>query len=319
MLFTRDLIYCLMAVPNWIGHNLHNTYGILKVFYIMWLRPLRGGLITNEHPYVTGKSPVDGELIWEKNIVYSSKRKREFSESDSLIVKRVMKFLSRMVENSSATINHPNGKKNRMPPAVNYIHGTVHYNGVSLIFDDFKDALEHFTDRRFYFDFLKMVMIEKREPTIIFRDRDYDPDEFAIFSCFMKTRFPFFGNPNGNKKRLHWGTPSPQPAFNLIIGWWITPTLRLRFKDKHDDILRPPVAKQKYLLRDDYGVLGRRKYLFPELLWSRFTYFRIRLRGDRGGMYFTDKRKIDNGFLYDPTNLITLKERLVEKFFGVSQ
>ncbi|PIK13637.1 hypothetical protein [Halobacteriovorax sp. JY17] len=316
---TRDLIYCLMALPNWLGHNLHNSYGILKVFYIMWLRPLRGGLISNEHPFVTGRSLEDGELIWEKNVVYASKRKREFNDSDSVIVKRIMKYLSRMVENSSATTNHPYGKKNRMPPAVNYIHGTVHFNGASLIFDDFKDALEHFTDRRFYRDFLKMVMLEKREPTIIFRDRDYDPDEFAVFSCFMKTRFPFFGNPNGNKKRLHWGTPSPQPAFNLIVGWWIAPTLKLRNEKNHTSILRPAIVKNKYLLRDDYGVLGRREYLFPELIWSKFTNYRIQLRGERGGMYFTDKRKVDNGFLYDPSSLITLRERMMEKIFGISQ
>jgi hypothetical protein len=306
-----------MALPNWIGHNLHNTYGIINVFDIMWLRPFKGGLLSSNHGFATGIDTSDGELIWTKNIVYKSPRKKVFKESDEEIVKKLMTFLARMVESSSSSETYPNGKKNRMPPAVNYIHGTVHYNGLSLIFDDFKDARKHFSDPKFYKDFLYMTMKEKREPTIIFRDKDYDPDEFAIFSCYMKTRFPFFGNPNGNKKRLHWGTPSPWPAFNLILGWWIEPTRKLRDKSNHESLLRPAVNQGQYMLRSDYGCRGVREYMVPEKAWAKFTYFRIKLRGKRGGMYFTDKRKIDNGFLYDPSNLITLKERLMEKFLRV--
>ncbi len=316
MSLLRDIRYCLFAVLNWIGHNIHNMYGIVNVFDIMWLRPLSGGLIKEDHPFVTGIDPEDGNLIWYKNIAYQSKRKKEFKYSDEQIVHKLMSYLSKMVETSSSSELFPNGRKNRMPPAVNYIHGTVHYNGVSLIFDDFNDALEHFTDPVFYRDFLYMIMKEKREPTIIFRDKNYDPEEFAIFSCFMKTRFPFFGNPNGNKKRLHWGTPAPWPAFNLIAGWWIKPTKQLRRTENHFSVLRAPFVKGVYLQKRNYGELGRSHYLFPEKLWSKFTYFRIRLRGDRGGMYFTDKRKVDKGFLYDPSNLISLKERMYEKIMG---
>ena len=36
-----------------------------------------------------------------------------------------------------------------MPHGINYIHGTAHYNSGILIFTDFADAIEHFTDRRF--------------------------------------------------------------------------------------------------------------------------------------------------------------------------
>ena len=317
MNFIRKLVYYFMSVPNWIGHNIHNSYGIINVFDIMWFRPYKGGLLSSDHGFVTGNDPTDGKPIWTKNIVYQSTRKRHFNETDEILVKKIMKFLARMVESSASSELYPNGKKNRMPPAVNYIHGTVHFNGLSLIFDDFKDAREHFSDPKFYRDFLYMTMKEKREPTIVFRDKDYDPDEFAIFSCFMKTRFPFFGNPNGNKKRLHWGTPSPSPAFNLILGWWIKPTKKLRYKSNHDSLLRPAVSQGIYMLAKDYGSRGKREYMLPEKIWAKITYFRIKLRGKRGGMYFSDKRKVDSGFLYDPNELITLKERLVEKVSGV--
>jgi hypothetical protein len=303
----RDVLYCLLAPLNWIGHNIHNSYGIAHVFDLTWLRPVGGGLIPNDHPYATGIDPKDGESLWYKNMIYQSPRKKEFKQTDEEIVEKVMSFLSRMVSASASTELHPKGKKDRMPPAVNYIHGTVHANGVSLVFDDFKDALAHFTCPNFLKDFNKMIHTEKREPTIIFRDRNYDPEE--------KSKFPFFGNPNGNKKRLHWGTPAPYPVFNLITGYWIHATQALRTEEGRRTCVRPAIEKNLYLQGANYGT-GRNEYLWPEKFWASFTDNRIKARGDRGGVYFTDKRKLDNGFRYDPENLITLKERMNEKMFG---
>ena len=311
----RDLGYYLLAPFNWIGHNLHNTYGILQVFDLTWLRPIGGGAIKEDHPFVTGIDPLDGKTLWTKNIIFQSPRVREFSQTDEEIVIKVMGFLSRMVGASASSEKYPKGRKDRMPPAVNYIHGTVHANGVSLVFDDFKDALAHFTCKKFLKDFKKMIHTEKREPTIIFRDRDYDSEEFKVFSCFMKTQFPFFGNPNGNKKRMHWGTPAPYPVFNLITGYWISPTQSLRTVEGSQRVVRTAIDKTLYFKGASYGS-GRTEYLWPEKFWASFTDNRIKARGDRGGVYFTDKRKLDNGFKYDPENLITLKERMGEKMFG---
>ena len=69
--------------------------------------------------------------------------------------------------------------------------------------------------------------------------------------------------------------------------------------------VRAPIDKNKYLQGKNYGT-GRQEYLWPEKFWAAFTDDRIKARGDRGGVYFTDKRKLDNGFRYDPENLITL-------------
>lgn len=304
-----------MAPFNWLGHNIHNSYGIAHVFDLTWLRPIGGGVISEDHPYVTGIDPLTGDKIWPKNIIFQSPRKREFVPTDEIIVEKVMSFLARMVKASASTEKFPKGKKDRMPPAVNYIHGTVHVNGVSLVFDDFKDALAHFTCPNFLKDFNKMIHTEKREPTIIFRDRDYDSEEFKVFSCFMKSKFPFFGNPNGNKKRLHWGTPAPFPVFNLITGYWISPTQSLRTEEGRKTCVRAPINKSLYMQGENYGT-GRNEYLWPEKFWASFTDDRIKARGERGGVYFTDKRKLDNGFKYDPENLITLNERMKEKLFG---
>ncbi len=314
--FWENLKYMLLALPNWIGHNLHNMYGIYKVFFIMWLRPLPGGLIAIDHPLVTGVDPATGQSIWPKNLLFRSERKRPFNEEDLDILSKLMDYLAGMVRHSASTPNHPKGRPSRMPPAVNYIHATVHYNGASMLFDDCQDALAHFTDPDFRREVWRFFWREKRELTIIFRDRHIERKDFAIFSCYMKTQFPFFGNPNSNKGRIHWGTPSPYNAFNMITGWWITPTLKLRNSADHASLVRPPLNPQNYFQQAMAYNKGRTHYLWPEMFWCWFTDFRINIRGERGGVYFTDKRKLDQGFRYDPYNLISLRDRLIEKFFG---
>jgi hypothetical protein len=314
----RDIKHWLFAIPNWIGHNVHNTYGILNVFYLMWWKPMKGGLVKKDHPFVTGLIPETGESVWKKNIIFRSKRNKKIEatvvENDEVIVSSVLRYISKMVEVSSVTKQFPNGRPSRMPPAVNYIHGTVHYNGVTFVFNDSKDALAHFTDPDFRAEFWKFFWNEKREPTIVLRNRNEDRETFKTLSCFMKTSFPFFGNPNFNKGRIHWGTPSPYPVFNLICGWWINPTRKLRHKKNHHNILRPALVSEVYFQKETY-IRGRENFLAPERFWTWFTDLRIDLRGNRGGVYFTDKRKLDSGFKYDPRELITLKSRMIEKLF----
>ena len=86
MSYIRKGIYYLMALPNWIGHNIHNTFGIINVFDIMWLRPYKGGLLSSDHGFATGIDPTDGNYIWTKNVVFQSPRKSKFKETDEQIV-----------------------------------------------------------------------------------------------------------------------------------------------------------------------------------------------------------------------------------------
>lgn len=308
----RKGLHHLLATPYWVGHHVHNGWGILNVFDIAWLRPMPGGLLPDTHPFVTGIYPVTGNPIWKENLIYRSPRKREFSETDEQIVEKVMSFLKFMVHSSASSPKSPVGKPTRMPPAVNYIHGCVHYNGVSLVFDDFPDAVAHFTDPVFMREFKAMLAAERREPTLIFRDRDYDTDEFAVFSCFMKSIFPYFGNPNGNKGRIHWGTPSPYPAFNLITGNWIRDTRMLLTELGRSRVARPPVARKDYFRGGPYTG-GWAGFMLPEKLLSSYTGWRIGMRGEKKGIYFTDNRKLARGFRYDPVKLPTLQDRLKEK------
>jgi hypothetical protein len=52
-------------------------------------------------------------------------------------------------------------------------------------------------------------------------------------------------------------------------------------------VVRPPVERGKYF-RGEYGG-GRRFARWSEKLLAWATYWRVRLRGGRGGMYFVDR------------------------------
>jgi hypothetical protein len=84
-----------------------------------------------------------------------------------------------------------------------------------------------------------------------------------------------------------WGNAAPFPAANLITGNWIRDVYALKRPGGADAVVRPPVEKGKYL-RGEYGG-GRRFVRWPEKLLAWATYWRVRLRGAKGGMYFVDR------------------------------
>ena len=44
-----------VQVPRiWLQLTAHNTWGILNVLDIIWLRPMPGGIIDDQHPFCTG-------------------------------------------------------------------------------------------------------------------------------------------------------------------------------------------------------------------------------------------------------------------------
>lgn len=307
------VIYYLSILPIWALLTLHNTWGILNVFYIVWLRPMRGGLIDENHLIATGINPQTKKPIWNDNVIFRSQRKKIFEDdkTDEDIINAVGDYMRKMFLHSVATPEHPQGRPFRMPPAINYIHGSLQYNGGFLIFDDFADAISHFTDWRFKRDFLRFIHLEKREPITVFRNRDYNREEYLEFVCFLRTMFPYFSNSNGNKQRIGWGNPAPYASVNTITGYWKNDTYKFYSEKGRDTLCRPPVHKN-YFQEKQYA--GPRNYtLPPEKFLARFTDRRVVARGEKGNLFFVDLRKIMKGYRFKPEALPHLLDRLAEK------
>ena len=201
-----------------------------------------------------------------------------------------------------------------MPPAINYIHGGVQYNGGFLLFDDVKDAISHFSDPEFQKSFKKFVKTEGREPVTIIRDRNYDRNELLQFVCFLRTIFPWFSNSNGNKKRIGWGNPAPYPAINTITGYWKDDTYKFYKKETAMTAPRAPI-KTKYFAHEVY--VGERDYILaPEKFLASFTDNRVIARGEKGNVFFVDNRKLLRGYRFKGEQLPNIVDRLKEKVFG---
>jgi hypothetical protein len=311
------LLKYYLAVPwIWLRLTLHNSWGILNVVDIIWLRPMPGGLIDDRHPFCTGIDPETGKFIWHSNLVFKTPRRDGWSgplapDSDDEILTKVGDHLRKQVLMAAATDDHPTGHPSPMPPGILYIHGGVHYNGAWLLFNDFKEAIEHFSDPKFRREFKRLVREQKREPVTLFRNRDYDREEFARFVCFMRTILPWFSNCNGPKKFVLWGNPSPYCAVNTITGNWIKDT---RMLATHPDrVTRPRLPAQTYFQGGPYR--GERSTTrWPEHLLARLTHKRIALRGEKENLYFVDKRKLKKGFRFGPEPIPTALSRLMRWF-----
>ena len=300
----------------WARLTVHNTWGIINVFNIVWVRPMAGGLLDESHPMVTGINPEKNDFIWKQNIIFQSTRSAEFENSatDEQIVTDVGNHMRKMVEISSSSAKYPQGKPDRMPPAINYIHGCVHYNGGFLLFNDFQDAISHFTNKDFQNAFKRFVKEEGREPVTIFRNRNYDRMEYLEFVCFLRTIFPWFSNTNGNKKRIGWGNPAPYPSVNTITGYWMDDTYKIYSEKGRKSVCRQPITK-KYFTEASY--VGERATTKPEEKFlANFTNERVLARGEKGNMFFVDLRKLSRGYKFDPAKLPNLFERLIEKCFN---
>ena len=315
---SRLLLYYLRVPITWTALTLHNSWGILNVLDMIWLRPMRGGLIDEQHPFCTGTDPNSGDFIWHRNVVFKTPRRKHWTnaalapDSDDEIIRKVGDHLRKQVLMAARTEAHPAGHAAPMPPGILYIHGGVHFNGVWLLFNDFAEAIRHFSDPKFAAEFRRLVREEKREPVTLFRDRDYDRTQFARFVCFMRTTFPWFSNCNGPKKFVLWGNPSPYPAVNTIAGHWIRETRALKTEQGRWVVARPPVS-QKYFQNGPY--FGERETTrWPENLLAMLTNKRIGLRGERENLYFVDKRKLKRGFRFGPEPIPTPLQRLRSRF-----
>lgn len=277
---------------NWIHSTLHNFKGVFAVVDLMALRKMPDRLISDDHPWVTGISPVTGKPIWPDNIVFASPRSESTSDApkDAQIATTLGRFLSSMVKRSTPLEEIPQGPRRRMPHAVNYIHGTVHFNGVFMIFNDFKDAMFYFTDPKFVKEFRRLAGAERREITIVFRNRDYKEYEYAFFMGFIRSHIPWYANGNGPKKKVFYGAMSGFPAVNTINGSWIRDMYDLK-AHRSERLVRPPVSQGMYF-QDQYQ--GHRvTFNMMDRALAQINYWIVKKRGAQGGMVFTPRERIE--------------------------
>ncbi len=278
----------LRVMWHWVRSNAHNIYMIGRVFGFMYL-VRNAGRIGADHPWATGRSPDDGQPIWPRNLVFASPPHREWPEPDDVIVNRIGTFMAAMVQRSTGP-EIPHGPKRRMPHAVNYLHGPVHYNGGFLLFDDFRDALFHLSDRSFVREIRRFAKVEKRELTLVLRERSYDAQEMAWFVTSIRDRLPWYANPNGpTKKRVLWGVPSPYPNVNPINGSWIADMMKLTRGEEPP--VRPPIEKDRWFQGRYQGNQPCYPFLVRFHAWASYLF--ITLQPFQGGMLFTRRRRIE--------------------------
>lgn len=284
--------YPMKVVWNWIHSTTHNFRGVIAVIDLIALRSMPDKLVPEDHPWITGINPATGKNIWTENIVFASPRneKTKHEPDDDVIVTKIGKFLASMTKRSTPENEIPQGSKRRMPHAVNYIHGTVHYNGVYILFNDFKDAMFFFTDPSFVKEFKRISREEKREITVIFRDRDYEEYDYAFFMGFVRSTLPWYANGNGPKKKVFYGAMASYPTVNTINGSWITDMYKLK-NEGPKNLARSPVEKDKYFQMTYQG--DRQRYSVLEKSLAYFNYLIIRARGKQGGLVFTKRELIE--------------------------
>jgi hypothetical protein len=289
----RDGAGYWLGLPfRWAYQAAHNGHGIVRVLDITKFRPMPHGLVAPDHPWATGINPATGRYVWHDNVIYRSERTVDALDLpvDDYVVTKTGQFLARRVALSTGPEEHPVGPKRRMPHGINYIHGTSHYNSGNLIFSDFPDALAHLTDRRFRAELWRFVRAERREVLFLFRRQRYHPREYAYFVCAVRSLFPWFCNANGPRGKVLWGNAAPFPAANLITGNWVRDVYALKRPGGAEAVVRPPVEKGAYFAGGPYGG-GRRHARWPEKLLAWATYWRIRMRGGKGGLFFVDRRE----------------------------
>ena len=284
--------YWLTLPLHWGGQIFRNGSDILRVLDILRFRPLPAGLVGIEHPWVTGMSPDTGALIWPSNLIYRSSAASHLAAiSDESVLLANGRFLAKRVRESAVTPEIPIGPLRRMPHCINYMHGSSHYNSGLILLNDLQDAFRHINDPSFRRELIRFVKAERREVLFMLRDRNYSPREYAYLSCCMRTHFRWFCNPNGPQGHVLWGNSAPFPAANLITGHWSDDVYALKKPGGAERVVRPPIKRGEYFQSDEYGQ-GREHAIWPEKLLAWASYYRIRLRGQKGGMFFIDRRNV---------------------------
>jgi len=286
-----ELCYWLGLPLRWAHQVMHNGMGVLRVLDVTRFRPLPHGLIPADHPWATGKKPGTDDFIWHDNVIFRTPRPADESlHSDDVVIEATGRFLACRAAQSAGEVEVPQGPRRRMPHGINYIHGSCHYNSGTLLFTDLGEAWGHFSCGRFRDEVRRFARRERREVLILFRRRDYEPRDLANFSCSLRTLFPWFCNVNGPRGKVLWGNEAPFPAANLITGHWADDVYALKSPGGAARVVRPPIAHGAYFQGVPYRG-DRREAIWPERLLAWVTDRRVRMRGERGGLFFVDRRE----------------------------
>jgi len=291
--FREELTYWGGLPLRWGRQVVRNSHDILRVLDLIRLRPLPAGLVPLDHPWVTGIDPESGDFIWRRNVIFRTPRSERLAEApdDDVVLLANGRFLAHRVHQSAVVPELPQGLRRRMPHAINYMHGASHYNSGLILLNDLQEGYRLFSDSRFRRDLWRFVRTEQREVLTLFRDREYRPRDLADFSCMMRSVFPWFCNPNGPQQSVLWGNFGPFPAANLITGQWAQDVYALRRPGGTAAVVRPAIDTTKYFTESDYGTdqTGPR---WPERLLARANDLRVRIRGEKGRLFFVDRRAV---------------------------
>ena len=249
------------------------------------------GLVDQSHPWVTGRIPETTDYIWLSNIVYSTPSSRP-EVYDEAMLKSVGKYLTTMVKKSTGPEEIPRGPRRRMPHAINYVHGSSHYNSAIFIFNDLQEGFDHFSNQEFRNELFRFVREQKREILLFFRDRQYSESDYAMFAVYLRTRVPWFLNTDGPKKNVMWGNKSPYPVVNLITEEWAKDLFALADGDT-EGIVRPPIDSQGYFEQESYNTNCNIEIRWPERLLALYSRFRIYCRGEKGNHSLVDRTEVD--------------------------
>lgn len=287
-----DAAYWATIPWHWARGMARNGGDILRVLDLLKFRPFPAGLVGLDHPWVTGISPHTGEPIWFSNVIYRSPPDASTEKvDDQTVLLANGRFLMHRVRQSAVLPELPIGPGRRMPHAINYMHGSSHYNSGIILLNDLRDAYRHVNDPRFRRELRRFVARERREVLFLLRNREYDAKDYAFLSCCMRTHFHWFCNPNGPGPRVLWGNYGPYPAANLITGYWSEDVYSLRKPDGAKQAARPPIEAGEYFQEGPYD-RGRDHALWPEKMLAWLNYYRVRARGAKGGMFFVDRRRV---------------------------
>lgn len=288
----ESAMYWLRLPWNWGRQVLRNGSDILRVLDILRLRPLPAGLVSEEHPWVTGLNPATGIPVWFDNVIYRSPRTdAESLATDEQVLLANGRFLALRVRQSAVLPEVPQGAGRRMPHCINYMHGSSHYNSGLILLNDIADAYRHVNDGRFRLELCRFVCEERREVLFLLRSREYESRDLAELSCCMRSHFHWFCNPNGPRASVLWGNKAPFPALNLITGHWADDVYSLKRAGGAERVVRPAIERGRYFV--NFGLAaGRSRAIFPERLLAWVNHQRVRLRGRRGGMFFVDRRSV---------------------------
>lgn len=266
--------------------------GLAQVADLMKFRPMGPNMLPPDHPWVTGKDPETGDYIWPKNVLYATESSiPEVNDRQMLI--SVGKFLTGMVAKSVVTPELPLGPKRRMPHVINYIHGASQYNSAIIIFNNLKEAFEHFSSSSFRSELSRFHKNQNREILLYFRDRNYDLQEYALFITYIRSVLPWFANSDGPKKTVLWGNPAPYAVVNILTGDWATDLYKLKNPANINALSRPAIDREGYFAEGSYAGVRSGGSRWPERLLALYSYYRIQSRGAKGNHSTFDRRIVD--------------------------